>query len=57
LGVTLASRRNRLCKGSKASTKRSIAKHQGNLADLLDKILVDFDGGTHGNTAAQIISM
>jgi hypothetical protein len=27
------------------------------LADLLDKILVDFDCGTHGNTAAQIMSM
>ncbi len=57
LGVTLASRCNRLCKGSKASTEWSVAKHQGDLADLPDKILVDLDCGTHGNTAEQMISM
>jgi hypothetical protein len=55
--MTLASRRNRLCKRSKASTKWSIAKHQGDLPDLLDKTLVYFDFGTHGNTAEQMISM
>jgi len=55
--VTLASRRNRFCKRSKASTEWSIAKHQGDLADLLDQILVYFDFGTHGNTAEQIMSM
>jgi hypothetical protein len=27
------------------------------LPDLLNKILVDFDFGTQGNTAAQIMSM
>ncbi len=55
--MTLASRRDRLGKRTQASTKRSVAKHQWDLADLLDKILVDFDFGTQGNTAAQIISM
>ncbi len=55
--MTLASRSNRLGEGSKASTEWSVAKHQGDLADLLDKILVDFDFGTQGNTAAQIMSM
>jgi hypothetical protein len=55
--MALASRRYRLCKGSKASTEWSVAKHQGDLADLPDKILVDFNGGTHGNTAEQIMSM
>jgi hypothetical protein len=54
--VTLASRCYRLCKRSKASTKRSVAKHQGDLPDLLDKILVDFYFGTHGNTAEQMMS-
>ena len=57
LSMALASRRDRLCEGSKASTEWSIAKHQGDLPDLLDKILVDFDGRTHGNTAEQIMSM
>jgi hypothetical protein len=55
--MTLASRRNRLCEGSKASTEWSVPEHQRNVADLLDKILVDFDFSTHGNTAEQIISM
>jgi hypothetical protein len=55
--VTLASRRDRLCKRSQASTEWSVAKHQRDLADLLDKILVYFDCGTHGNTAEQMISM
>jgi hypothetical protein len=43
LSVTLASRRNRLGKSPKASTEWSVAKHQGDLPDLLDKILVDLD--------------
>jgi hypothetical protein len=55
--MALASRRDRLGKGSKASTEWSIAKHQGDLPDLFDKILVYFDGRTHGNTAEQMISM
>jgi hypothetical protein len=55
--MSLASRRNRLGKSPEASTEWSVAKHQGDLADLLDKILVYFDCGTQGNTAAQIISM
>jgi hypothetical protein len=55
--MPLASRRDWLCKRSKASTEWSVAKHQGNLADLPDKILVYFDCGTHGNTAEQIMSM
>jgi hypothetical protein len=55
--MALASRRDRLCEGSEASTKWSVAKHQRNIADLLDKVLVDFDFCTHGNTAEQIISM
>jgi hypothetical protein len=55
--VTLASRCNRLCKGSKASTEWSVAKHQRDLPDLLDKTFVYFDCGTHGNTAEQIMSM
>jgi hypothetical protein len=55
--MALASRRDRLCEGPQASTERSVAKHQGDLPDLLDKILVDFDFGTHGNTAEQIMSM
>jgi hypothetical protein len=55
--VTLASRRNRLCKSPKASTEWSVPEHQRDLADLLDKILVYFDCGTHGNTAEQIMSM
>jgi hypothetical protein len=57
LSVTLASRCDRFCKGSKASTEWSIAKHQRDLADLPDKILIYFDCGTHGNTAEQMISM
>jgi hypothetical protein len=57
LSVPLASRRDRPCKRCQASTEWSIAKHQGDLADLLDKIVVDFDFGTHGNTAEQMISM
>jgi hypothetical protein len=55
--VTLASRRDWLGERSKASTEWSVAKHQGDLSDLLDKILVYFDCGTHGNTAEQMISM
>ena len=57
LSVTLASRRDRLREGTQASTEWSVAKHQGDLPDLLDKILVDFDCRTHGNTAEQIMSM
>ena len=57
LSVTLASRRNRLGKRPKASTEWSVAKHQRDLADLLNEILVYFDFGTQGNTAAQIMSM
>jgi len=57
LSMALASRRDRLCKRTQASTEWSVAKHQGDLPDLLDKILVYFDGGTHGNTAEQIMSM
>jgi hypothetical protein len=57
LSVTLASRRNRLGESPQASTERGVAKHQGDLADLLDKILVYFNLGTQGNTAAQIMSM
>jgi hypothetical protein len=55
--MALASRCDRLGESSKASTEWSVAKHQGDLADLLDKILVYFDCGTHGNTAEQMISM
>ena len=43
LRMPLASRSNRLRKSPQASTKWSVAKHQGDLADLLDKILVDLD--------------
>jgi hypothetical protein len=43
LSVPLASRRNRLGESSKASTEWSVPEHQWNVADLLDKILVDFD--------------
>jgi hypothetical protein len=57
LSVTLASRRYRLCKRTQASTEWSVPEHQGNLPDLPDKILVDFDFGTQGKTAAQIMSM
>jgi hypothetical protein len=57
LSMALASRRDWLCKRPQASTKRSVAKHQWDLADLLDKIPFDFDGGTHGNTAEQIMSI
>jgi hypothetical protein len=55
--VTLASRRDWLGESSQASTEWSVAKHQRNFADLLDKTFVYFDCGTHGNTAEQIISM
>jgi hypothetical protein len=55
--MALASRRDRLCKGPQASTEWSVAKHQWNIADLFDKILIDFDCRTHGNTAEQMISM
>jgi hypothetical protein len=55
--MALASRRNGLCKRSQASTEWSVAKHQRDLPDLPDKILVDLDCGTHGNTAEQIMSM
>jgi hypothetical protein len=55
--MPLASRCNRLGKGSQASTEWSVPEHQRNLPDLLNKVLVDFDFGTHGNTAAQIMSM
>jgi hypothetical protein len=55
--MTLASRRDWLGKSPQASTEWSIAKHQRNLPDLLNKILVYFDCGTHGNTAEQMISM
>ena len=57
LSVTLASRSDRLGKSPQASTEWSVAKHQRDLADLLNKILVDFDFSTQGNTAAQMISM
>jgi hypothetical protein len=55
--MALASRRDWLGESSQASTEWSVPEHQGDLADLLDKILVDFDFGTHGNTAEQMISM
>jgi hypothetical protein len=55
--MALASRRNRLGECSQASTEWSVPEHQRNIADLLDEILVDFDFGTQGNTAAQMISM
>ena len=57
LSMALASRRNRLCKGPKASTKWTVSKRERDLADLLNKILVDFDFGTQGSTAAQMMSM
>jgi hypothetical protein len=57
LSVTLASRRYRLCEGSQASTEWSVAKHQWDLPDLLDNVPFDFNRGTHGNTAEQMISM
>jgi hypothetical protein len=57
LSVALASRCDRLCKGPKASTEWSIAKHQWDFADLLDNVPFDFNRGTHGNTAEQMISM
>jgi hypothetical protein len=55
--MALASRCDRLCEGSQASTKWGVPEYQGDLPDLLDKILIDFDFGTHGNTAEQMISM
>jgi len=55
--VTLASRRNRLGKRPQASTKWTVSKRERDLADLLNKILVDFDFGTQGNTAAQMMSI
>jgi hypothetical protein len=55
--MPLASRRDRLCEGSKASTEWSVAKHQGNIANRLYQGFVDFDCRTHGNTAEQIMSM
>jgi nucleoside-specific outer membrane channel protein Tsx len=55
--VTLASRCDWLCEGSKASTEWSVAKHQWNIADRLYQGFIDFDFGTHGNTAEQIMSM
>jgi hypothetical protein len=57
LSVPLTSRCDGFGESSKASTEWSVAKHQGDLADLLYKILVDFNFGTHGNTAEQIMSM
>jgi hypothetical protein len=57
LSMTLASRRDWLCKRTEASTEWSIAKHQWYFADLLDKVSFDFNFGTHGNTAEQMISM
>jgi len=57
LRMPLASRRNRLGKRPQASTEWTVSKRQRNIADLLNKILVDFDFGTQGNTAAQMMSI
>ena len=43
LSMPLASRRNRLGERPQASTKWTVSKRQWNVADLLNKILVDLD--------------
>ena len=53
--MPLASRRDWLCKRTQASTEWSIAKHQGDLPDLLNEILGDVNFGTQGNTAEKIM--
>ena len=43
LGVTLASRSNRLGKSPQASTEWTVSKRQRDLPNLLNKVLVDLD--------------